>query len=166
VRAWDDGEDERQKGGAVTDERAQGATVRPATAADAAAVAGLILLLAEDFDGQTTVSTEWIVECLDDDDFFALVADLDGEVVGVVTFVLVRGLFHGKKSAVVQEASVAPAHQGKGIGRALLEEAVVQIKLHDVAEISISTGFENERAKHLYRSLGFVEETLLLEQHL
>ena len=140
--------------------------IRPATAGDAAAVAGLIRALAEDFDEHTTVIAEWIVECLADDDFFALVAEVDGDVVGVVTWILVRGLFHGKKSAVIQEASVAPAHQNAGIGRALLEEAVARIKQLDVAEISISTGFENERAKHLYRSLGFVEETLMLEQHL
>ena len=76
-----------------------------------------------------------------------------------------RSLFHAKKSGVIQEASVAPAHQNAGIGRAP-QEAVARIKPLDVAEISISTGFENERAKHLYRSLGFVEETLQLEQHL
>lgn len=140
--------------------------VRAATAADAAAVAALIQALAEESDGHTTVPTDWIVECFAADDFFALVAEVDGEVVGVVTFVLVRGLFHGKKSGVIQEASVAPAHQNKGVGRALLEAAIARIKQHDVAEISISTGFENERAAHLYRSLGFVEETLLLEQHL
>jgi ribosomal protein S18 acetylase RimI-like enzyme len=140
--------------------------VRPATAADAAAVAGLIVALAEDFDGHTTVTPDWIVECLADNDFFALVAESDGEVVGVVTWVLVRGLFHGKKSAVIQEASVAPAHQNRGVGRALLEAAVERIRTRDVAEISISTGFENERARYLYRSLGFVEETLMLEQHL
>jgi ribosomal protein S18 acetylase RimI-like enzyme len=142
------------------------ASVRPATAADTAAIAALIRLLAEDFDGHTTVSPDWIVECLAGADFFALVAELDGDVVGVVTWALVRGLFHGKKSAVIGEASVAPAHQNAGIGRALLEEAVARIKAQDVAEISISTGFENERAQHLYRSLGFVEETLMLEQHL
>lgn len=146
--------------------RAAEPVVRPATAADAAAVAGLIVALAEDFDGHTTVSPDWIVDCLADDDFFALVAEADGEVVGVVTWVLVRGLFHGKKSAVIQEASVAPAHQNKGVGRALLRVAVDRIRAQDVAEISISTGFENERALHLYRSLGFVEETLMLEQHL
>ena len=150
----------------MTEAKVTHAEMRPATAADAAAVAGLIQALAEDFDGHTTVSTEWIVECLAADDFFALVAEVGGNVVGVVTWVLVRGLFHGKKSAVIQEASVAPAHQDKGIGRALLEEAVARIKRLDVAEISISTGFENERAMHLYRSLGFVEETLMLEQHL
>jgi len=127
--------------------------VRPATAADTAAIAALIRLLTEDFDGHTTVNVDWIVDCL-------------GDVVGVVTWALVRGLFHGKKSAVIGEASVAPAHQNAGIGRALLEEAVARIKAQDVAEISISTGFENERAQHLYRSLGFVEETLMLEQHL
>ncbi len=141
-------------------------TVRDATAADATAIAGLVVLLAEDFDGHTTVSQDWVVECLGDDAFFALVAELDGEVVGVVTWTLVRGLFHGKKSAVIQEASVAPACRDRGIGRALLEEALARIRQQDVAEVSISTGFENERAVHLYRSLGFVEETLLLEQHL
>jgi ribosomal protein S18 acetylase RimI-like enzyme len=146
--------------------RAARPVIRAATAGDSAAVAGLIQTLAEDFDGHTTVSPAWIVECLGDDGFFALVAELDGEVVGVVTWTLVRGLFHGRKSAVIQEASVARAHQNGGVGRALLQEAVTRIKRLDVAEISISTGFENERAKHLYRSLGFVEETLQLEQHL
>jgi ribosomal protein S18 acetylase RimI-like enzyme len=150
----------------MSGERAGGVTVRTATAADTAAVAGLIRELAEDFDGHTTVSPDWIVDCLADDDFFALVAELDGEVVGVVTWVLTRGLFHGKKSAIIQEVSVAPISRDKGIGRALLEEAVARIKQLDVAEISISTGFENERAMHLYRALGFVEETLMLEQHL
>lgn len=140
--------------------------MRPATAADTAAIAALIRLLAEDFDGHTTVSADWVVDCLGDDDFFALVAELDGDVVGVVTWVQTRGLFHGKKSAIIQEASVAPALRDQGIGRVLLEEAVARIKAQDVAEISISTGFENERAQHLYRSLGFVEETLMLEQHL
>jgi len=142
------------------------AVIRAATAADAAAVAALIRLMAEQDDEHSPVTAEWVAECLGDDSFFAVVADLDGDVVGVVTFVLVRGLFHAKQSAVIQEASVAPAHQNEGIGRALLEEAVARIKQLDVAEISISTGFENERAKHLYRSLGFVEETLMLEQHL
>jgi len=49
---------------------------------------------------------------------------------------------------------------------AKLETALERIRTQDVAEISIGTGFENERAKHLYRSLGFTEETLWLEQHL
>jgi ribosomal protein S18 acetylase RimI-like enzyme len=151
----------------MSDERAgTDVVVRPATAADAAAIAGLIDLLAEEPDEPAPVSADWVAECLGDDAFFALVAELDGEVVGVVTWALVRGLFHGKKSAVIQEASVAPACRDRGVGRALLEEAVACIKGQDVAEISISTGFGNERAMHLYRSLGFVEETLLLEQHL
>lgn len=141
-------------------------TVRGATPGDATAIADLVVYLAEDADGQGTVSTDWVVECLGDDVFFALVAELDGEVVGVVTWTLVRGLFHGKRSALIQEASVAPACRDKGIGRALLEAAMARIRQQDVAEVSISTGFENERAIHLYRSLGFDEETLLLEQHL
>lgn len=142
------------------------AVVRPATAADAAAVAGLVAFLAEDPDEPVPATAGWVCECLGDDAFFALVAELDGDVVGVVTWALVRGLFHGKKSAVIEEAVVAPACRDRGIGRALLEEAVARIKRQDVAEISISTGFENERAQHLYRALGLVEETLMLEQHL
>lgn len=140
--------------------------IRTATAGDAEAVAVLIRLMAEQDGEQSPVTAQWVAACLGDDDFFAVVAELDGDVVGVVTFGLVPSLFHAKKSGVIQEASVAPAHQNAGIGRALLQEAVARIKRLDVAEISISTGFENERAKHLYRSLGFVEETLQLEQHL
>lgn len=150
----------------MTDVKRKRPIVRPATAADATAVAGLIRVMAEQFDEHTPVTAEWVAEFLGADDCYAVVAELDGDVVGVVTWTLLRTLFHARKSAVIEEASVTPTHQGKGIGRALLEEAVARIKQLDVAEISISTGFENERAKHLYRSLGFTEETLLLEQHL
>ena len=150
----------------MTDKGRGGVTIRAATAADAAAVAALIRVMAEQFGEHSPVTAGWVADCLGDDGFFAIVAELDGDLVGVVTFVLVRGLFHAKKSAVIGEASVTPAHQGKGLGRALLQEAIARIKQLEVAEISISTGFENERAKHLYRSLGFVEETLMLEQHL
>lgn len=142
------------------------ASIRDATLSDAASVAGLIREMAEQSDEHSPVTAEWVADFLDADDCFAVVAEADGEVVGVVTWVLARALFHAKKSAVIEEASVTPAHQGQGIGRALLEEAIARIKQLDVAEISISTGFENERAKHLYRSLGFTEETLMLEQHL
>jgi len=150
----------------MTSDSGSDLTIRAATAADAEAVAALIRVMAEQDGERSPVTAEWVDSCLADDDFFAVVAEAGGEIFGVVTFVLVRGLFHAKKSGVIQEASVAPGHQNAGIGRALLEAAVARLKQSDVAEISISTGFGNERAKHLYRSLGFAEETLMLEQHL
>jgi len=122
--------------------------------------------MAEQFGEEAPVTATWVESFIEDPECEAVVADIDGQVVGVVTWTLARGLFHAKKSAIISEAAVTPAQQNKGIGRALLEEALARIKRLDVAEISIGTGFENERAKHLYRSLGFTEETLLLEQHL
>ena len=145
---------------------AAGATIRPAAAADAAAMAGLIREMADEWEEPSPVTDDWVVQFLGDDACGAVVAELDGAVVGVVTWTLARGLFHARRSAIIAEAAVTRAYRDQGIGRALLEEALARIKRQDVAEISIGTGFENERAKHLYRSLGFTEETLLLEQHL
>jgi ribosomal protein S18 acetylase RimI-like enzyme len=138
------------------------AGVRDATTADAPAVVRLMHEMADYF-GETSTATEAsILEALGDDACGALVAERDGEIVGVVAWFFFRSLFNGKRSAWIEDASVAATHRGTGVGRSLLLAALARLRRSDVAEIGIITGLDNERAKHLYRSLGFVDDGLSL----
>lgn len=53
------------------------------------------------------------------------------------------------------------AHQGRGYGRAALQAALDEIaRLGHIRHVSICYAPDNEGARHLYRSAGFVEEGL------
>ena len=53
------------------------------------------------------------------------------------------------------------AHQGKGYGRAAMEQVIERLRgKPDCAEILIAYKVENHAARRLYESLGFVKETV------
>jgi diamine N-acetyltransferase len=49
------------------------------------------------------------------------------------------------------------AHQGRGIGRATMEAALDRFTRDGATNVALSYSPENEVARHLYRSMGFVE---------
>ena len=53
-----------------------------------------------------------------------LVAELDGEIVGVLHLNVRRTLLHSAPSGLIDELVVSERHRGKGIGRKLIEAAV------------------------------------------
>ena len=149
----------------MTDEAggaAGGVLVRDAAASDAPAIVSLMREMAESFGETATASMESALAALRDDDAESLVAELGGEVVGVVGWFFFPTLLEDRPSAMLQDFSVTAAHRDEGIGRALLGEALARITRRDVASVAIATGSGNQRALHLYHSLGFVEDDLLL----
>jgi len=56
---------------------------------------------------------------------------------------------------------VAPDSAGRGIGRALLQAAIKEArKLERLEQINLTVVANNERAKNLYRSEGFISFSL------
>ncbi len=94
-----------------------------------------------------------------------LPASADGEAAGMLVCSTRPNLFHAAPAMLIEELIVKAAYRRQGLGRALLEEALARAQRLGCAEISVSTGLENERAQALYRSAGLVEEYLLLEKH-
>lgn len=96
------------------------------------------------------------------DDGVEIVATAEGRVVGHLGATRERhpAARHVATLAVV----VAEAHRGRGIGGALLAEAIRWAREADVEKLVLSVYPSNRRAIALYRRFGFVEEGRLSRQ--
>jgi GNAT superfamily N-acetyltransferase len=79
-----------------------------------------------------------------------LVAETDGEVVGMASF----GPRNG--DLVVWKLYVLPEHQGRGLGTALMDAVLERAQGH-YPEVQLSYIDGNESAERFYKSRGFVE---------
>ena len=73
----------------------------------------------------------------------------NGEPIGLIE--LIRNLDH----LFIENVAVAPAHQGRGIGRRLLAHAERKARDYGVAEIRLATNSAFESNVLLYRSVGY-----------
>ena len=106
--------------------------LKTATADDAPAVAALVVALTAEItqkcqgvqlEDNLTATTLLCRTWLGDGRYAALLACVDGEPVGVVTFTESYALYAGGKICIIQECYVAPAFRALGVGKALLEGA-------------------------------------------
>ena len=87
----------------------------------------------------------------------------DGET--MVGFVMYgRPHFEGRDLWFIFRLMVDLAHQGKGYGRAAMQEVIKMIVAQpDCDEIYVSYEPENSVAAKLYKSLGFIDEGKMIE---
>ncbi len=64
------------------------------------------------------------------------------------------------------EVMVSPELRGRGIGRALMVAAVAWAERSPLQKLALAVFADNERAVHLYRSLGFVQEGRRVAEYL
>jgi ribosomal protein S18 acetylase RimI-like enzyme len=86
-----------------------------------------------------------------------LVARDGGEIVGTLTLVLYRTM---RQRARIEDVVVDGSARGKGVGEALVREALRLAKEAGAAVAELNSRPEREAANRLYRRLGFeVHET-------
>lgn len=114
--------------------------------------------LSRGFSGQ---SADWFRDWLSNNDMVNDPAILGyrsdvGELVGV----LCTGLYgqEDQQGGVVwvKEVAVKPGHQGQGIGRTLITQALHYGKRHGAQKAFLAVDEDNVGAIHLYESMGFV----------
>ncbi|GAA3133001.1 ribosomal protein S18 acetylase RimI-like enzyme [Kribbella aluminosa] len=141
--------------------------------ADHAAVLALAPRLAEGVapwrspDGVLAAATGWVVEALarsSERGRVVLVAEEDG----VVGFVSGEERTHwaGEPELYVGELVVAPQHEGRGVGRALMDAVVDHARQQGLTAITLDTGAANTNARAFYSRLGFAEEDVKLTRTL
>lgn len=84
------------------------------------------------------------------------VAESDGDVVGTYALAILDNLAkRGAPCGVVEDVAVMPAHQGQGVGRAMMEHAREQCRLAGCYKLTLSSNLSREGAHRFYDSLGF-----------
>ena len=124
------------------------ASVRTATAADIDAVLG-VWAEARSAAAQTRDDPEVVERLLERDPGALLVAEADGEIVGV----LIAG-WDGWRGNVYRLA-VLPAHRRQGIARQLVEAGHERLRAQGAHRITALVGGEEGAAHRLWRALGY-----------
>ena len=143
--------------------------IRPATAADVAALGRLGALLVHmhhELDPArflaATPRTEegygrFLGSQLGEQGVVVLVAPRDGLVVGY-TYATVEGhdwMALRGPAGVVHDLVVDPAHRGSGVGRLLLETTISALRERGVPRVVLSAAARNDAAQRLFARMGF-----------
>ncbi len=88
--------------------------------------------------------------------FHVFVALRDGYIAGTYELVVLDNMAKkGKKSGIVEDVAVGPDHQGKGIGRAMMQHALEECRLAGCYKMTLSSNLKREGAHRFYDSLDF-----------
>ena len=89
-------------------------------------------------------------------DYTLYVAEQGGEIVGTFALLVMHNLGHlGAPSAIVEDVAVAPALQGHGIGKTMMQFALGLCRDKGCYKLMMSSNAKRERAHAFYESLGF-----------
>jgi GNAT superfamily N-acetyltransferase len=81
---------------------------------------------------------------------YAAVAEMDGRVVGIQNYILHEGTFTIHPVCYLQDLFVDPAIRAQGIGKALIDWLLEEMKRHKWQRVYWSTRETNYRARGLY----------------
>ena len=90
-----------------------------------------------------------------------LVAEVNGKLVGYIMCKTEYGFSNFKKLGFVKKGHVVSVavleeHRKKGIGRGLIEEAIVGTKIKKADELYLEVRCSNNEAVRLYEKIGFI----------
>ena len=87
--------------------------------------------------------------------FRAVLAERNGQPLGVVIFFPVFSTLRGRPGVYVQDVYVSPEARGLGLGKALLAEARRLGRAWGADYMTLMVGHTNDTAKDFYAALGF-----------
>jgi len=93
-----------------------------------------------------------------------LVAELDGHIAGYALIGTPTPLPASARVQMIRGLAVDPAQQGKGIGRALVDAAIVEATARGAVRLSLRVLSTNDGARRLYAAAGFETEGVLADE--
>ena len=140
-------------------------TIRQAGPGDERAIVALVREFVREEGYPEVVDEEYVRHYLASPVCGVLLAWDGDAAVGTVTYAMVPGLFHAADSGLIETLFVTAASREQGTGRQLMQAVLRLLEDAGCAEISVSTGADNEVAQRLYCDLGLTEASVLLEKH-
>jgi ribosomal protein S18 acetylase RimI-like enzyme len=141
-------------------------TVRHAELMDIDHIVRLVAELAASTGESSLVTPTYVANYLAYPTSRVLLAELQGEIIGLLSYSIRPNLYHVGDCCTIEEFIVQTSVCGQGIGSTLLKYLFSQPEVIRCAEVSVSTLLNNEQAIEFYRTHGFTDEALLLEKHL
>ncbi len=145
-------------------------SIRPAREQDLDRLVGLLRLLfaiEEDFDIDAAKQRRGLALLLGDERACVLVAEQDGEVVGMCTGQLVISTAEGGSSMLVEDVVVAPDQRGNGIGRSLMAALIAWAKSRGVTRMQLLADKNNSPALAFYDRIGWGTTAMIcLRRHI
>lgn len=138
--------------------------LRPATPADAAAVATLLEALGYPCSREDAAERIAVVE--DDPTQALIVADHHGDLCGLVALDFMYYLPLGRRTCRITALVVADGHRDRGIGRALLREAESRARAAGATRIEVTSADHRTRAHAFYRACGYGDGSVRLVKRL
>jgi len=139
--------------------------VRDAEAQDAAIIADLVRDLAATAGEETPVTVAYVAKYLAAPTSRALLAEVGGQVAGLLTYSVRPDLYHAASTCLIEELIVREEMRGQGVGSALLDELFSRLTALGCAEVSVTTLPGNTRAIEFYKAHGLTDEAIFLEKH-
>ncbi|TBR37087.1 MULTISPECIES: GNAT family N-acetyltransferase [Dyella] len=99
-----------------------------------------------------------LVRHLDDEpanSYLFVAEDEEGDTVGFIHLQKTQDYFTGKSNCHVNDLGVAKSHEGRGVGRALMDHAENWAREHRCYLLTLAVFPGNERARELYEKLGY-----------
>jgi GNAT superfamily N-acetyltransferase len=145
-------------------------TVRDAQAGDVAVLVGLLvggsLTVSEDA-GDLAPYADALAAITTDPSTTVLVAEVDGQVVGMCQLIVLRHLQHrGGRCAEIESMHVTASHRSGGIGAVLLDAAVERAARAGCYRIQLTSNMARPDAHRFYQRHGFVPSHAGLKRYL
>jgi GNAT superfamily N-acetyltransferase len=126
-------------------------TIRDARAADAHAIAGLLTQLGYPSDADAVEERLERLRVVGDR---VIVAEVDGDVVGIVHLQVTPAIERERPAGQLGALVVDEGHRGQGIGRALVEAVEQEARLRGCELIYLTTAERRDDAHAFYERLG------------
>lgn len=141
--------------------------VRETRLEDARVVVSLIRELGEmDGDGvKTGLSVDDVKHFLEIPRNMVLLAEVDGQVAGLLSYTVSFDLWHAGDCCLIRELIIHAGSREQGLGGLLLEEVFRRAESNRWMEVSVSTMPDNLPAIAFYKKHHMTDEAVLLERH-
>lgn len=95
---------------------------------------------------------------LSNPDFMVFVVKINGKVVGGLTVYVLHRYYSVKPAACIYDVAITPAHQGKGIGKALIAELCRFCKQNNFEDAYVQAETDDIDAVNFYRRTNCSQE--------
>lgn len=96
------------------------------------------------------------------DIYLNLAAETDGIIVGFISVIFYKTLYHKGGTALINELIISQEYREKGIGKLLLDDVKAEALNRGMDELEVGTEISNVSAQLFYKKCGFDEEYVLL----